>query len=755
MIIESINITNFGKLSGFQLELSEGINIIEGKNEAGKSTVCSFIKFMFYGLAQDADERAKSISWQSGNAAGSMTVREGEQRFRIEREAFPVRSKADGKVYYRERCAVYEDETGNQVFKGVAPGEAFFGIPRSVFESTAFIGQLGGAEVGGKSLAEAAENILFSADESVNTKKAIKKLDEARVYLYHKNRRGGKIYDYTNERTILAESLDEAQRTSAQIINLEGSARAITEARAAAKKNLDAVDGELAVYERYGIKKNCLKLLEEKKKSDAAAEKLNEKLTHDRYGESGMTDEQFIRLMESEKYELAALENDRKNAVSSLDEIKRKLDKMNAKLDRFQNLGENESRDALIERAASARKSKSTFTKISVALAVIALIMCCAAIAFLPLAVLGALALVGAGIVFALAQKCGKTEKAIYRRFGCGTYDEFCELLSAAQNDKVAISLIEDSKTEALIKKERAEEALEAKKARICGILSDASFLTSANIHEDIDEAIKIARASLFTLRDIAREKAESDAKIQEIAEILSAFPDEEKEQAITEDFDEEAMQDFDFAGKKRERDFLALSINSQTEKLHAIECELASLSAAKARPAEIAQSLSALDGKIEKLTEKFDAYMLAIESIEAASGKLRDSVSPKIAKTASKIMTGLSGGKYRTVFMDSDFSVSYSDGGITRGVSSLSAGTADIAYISLRLSLVYTLCKQMLPPFVFDESFTRLDDERLTLALTLIDGAFAENTQTLIFTCHERERSLAKNTTKASFLSI
>lgn len=755
MIIESINIINFGKLSDFHLELSEGINIIEGKNESGKSTVCSFIKFMFYGLPQDADERSKAISWQSGSAAGSMTVREGEHGFRIEREAFPARSNADGKVSYRERCAVYEEETGNHVFKGIAPGEAFFGIPRAVFESTTFIGQLGGTEVGGKSLAEAVENILFSADESVNTKKAIKKLDEARVYLYHKNRRGGKIYDYTNERTILAESLDEAQRTSAQIINLEGSARAIAEARAATKKSLAAVDGELAVYERYGIKKNCIKLLEEKKKSDAAAEKLSNRLTHDRYGESGMTDEQFIRLMENEKYELAALENDRKNAVSSLDEIKRKLDKMNSKLNNFQTLGENESRDTLIERASDARKSKGSFTKMSIALAVLALAMFCAAIAFPPLAVLGVFALVGAGISFALCRKSSKTEKDIYCRFGCGNYNEFCQLLSAAQNDKVAISLIEDSKTEALIKKEQAEEALEAKKARICGILSGASFLTSANVHKDIDEAIKIARASLFTLRDIAREKSEADAKIMEIAEILSAFSGEEKEQAITEDFDEEAMQNFDFAGKKRERDFIALSINSQTEKLHAIECELASLSAVKSRPAEIAQSLSALDGKIEKLTEKFDAYMLAIESIEAASGKLRDEVSPKIAKTASKIMTGLSDGKYRTVFMDSDFSVSYSDSGITRGISSLSAGTADIAYISLRLSLVDTLCKRMLPPFVFDESFTRLDDERLTLALTLIDGAFVKNAQTIIFTCHERERRLLKNPTKATFLSI
>ena len=58
MIIEKIHIISFGKLADFTLDLSEGINIIEGGNESGKSTISAFIKFMFYGLSSDANERA-------------------------------------------------------------------------------------------------------------------------------------------------------------------------------------------------------------------------------------------------------------------------------------------------------------------------------------------------------------------------------------------------------------------------------------------------------------------------------------------------------------------------------------------------------------------------------------------------------------------------------------------------------------------------------------------------------------------------
>lgn len=759
MTIEKINIINFGKLSNMSLDLADGINIIEGKNESGKSTICSFIKFMFYGLSPVAEERARQISWNSGNAAGSMTVREDTRVYRIEREVVSSQN-AEGKISYRERAVVYDGETGKQAFRGVAPGEEFFGIPRAVFESTAFIGQLDGAQVGGRPLAEAAENILFSADESVNTKKALKKLDEARVYLYHKNKRGGKIYEYTKERTILAESLDEAQRASAQIINLEGSARALTDARQATKKELDKSEEKIASYERYRIKINYARYLEEKKKREVAADKLHDMMTHDRYKESNMTDEQFISLMEKEKYELAALESDFNNASASLENISSKLAKMNLKLVRFQELCDKDERHKLVSTAKNAHESKGKAKKLSVIFAVAALIALAAVfVPYLAVRIIGALTAIGtvalAAVMFIRSKQNERAETAIYKRFGCKAFEEFSELLEAAKNERATVSFIEDSKAEALQKKEQAEERFEAKKARIFGLLSKAEFNVSGNIANDIDEAIKTARKSFEILRGTAQEKKNAEAKMNDIAAVLSSFSDEEKERALRENFNEEEMSAFDLAAQKHERDELAALVGSQTEKLHAIECELASLSTVKARPAEIAQSISALDGKIDHLTEKFDAYMLAIESIEAASGKLRDAVSPQIAKTAGKIMSGLSGGKYRTIFMDSEFSMSYSDSGITRKASSLSAGTSDIAYISLRLALIETLCKRMMPPLVFDESFTRLDDERLAAALSLIEDSYSKKAQVLIFTCHGREKSVSENSISSTILSI
>ena len=49
MIIEKIVIKSFGTLTDMTLEFSEKVNVIEGRNEAGKSTIAECIRFIFFG----------------------------------------------------------------------------------------------------------------------------------------------------------------------------------------------------------------------------------------------------------------------------------------------------------------------------------------------------------------------------------------------------------------------------------------------------------------------------------------------------------------------------------------------------------------------------------------------------------------------------------------------------------------------------------------------------------------------------------
>ncbi|MBQ9745839.1 MAG: AAA family ATPase [Clostridia bacterium] len=753
MIIEKIHIINFGKLSDFTLELAEGINIIEGSNESGKSTVSAFIKFMFYGLSADAGERARSISWQSGTAAGTLSLREGGDLYRIEREAVTVRSGADGKQSFRERCVVINEETGKPLYKGKVPGEVFFGIPRGVFESTAFIGQLEGTDAGGKTLAEATENILFSADETVNTKKALKKLDEARVFLYHKNRKGGKIYEHSRERAELAEKLTEAQRVSAEIISTEGTLRVCREAKEKAEKRLAEVNADIAAYERYLIKQNYIKLGEENKKSEAAEAELARLSAENRYG-AGMTDERFAAKLGEEKLRLITLDTKLQIAQNAQNEARERLQTLKAPLCE---LPEDISCEELAVLEKDGLKKARTFRSTAIVLSVLTAL--CALLAFInPFIALAACAAVlAAACVFwvLLALNGKKLRENCYDVFDCTDSAGFRAALAARQSAEAEVRYAERTLDEAAGRSAQIKAQCDSTRAHAKSALTSAKFATTENLLADIEKAEEEARSSFEKRRVAAREKAAADAKIAEIVALLEDIPEQEKERALCESFDEEAMRAFDLRAKKRDSDFIAKSIAAQTEKIHTLECELAALGAQGARPAEIAQAINALSAKIDEYSEKFEAYMLAIDAINSASGKLRDGISPQIAKGASALMQGLSGGKYGSVFVDSDFAMSYSADGITRDVATLSAGTSDIAYISLRLALAETLCKHKMPPFVFDESFTRMDDTRLTAALKILEQKFEKNAQAIVFTCHGRESNLAKNTVKATSLSI
>ena len=52
MKIKNLKINGFGKLENKELEFTDGINLIVGKNEAGKSTLLKFITSMFYGVSR-------------------------------------------------------------------------------------------------------------------------------------------------------------------------------------------------------------------------------------------------------------------------------------------------------------------------------------------------------------------------------------------------------------------------------------------------------------------------------------------------------------------------------------------------------------------------------------------------------------------------------------------------------------------------------------------------------------------------------
>ena len=77
MKIRSIYIKSFGKLKNLNLEFQDGLNIIYGSNESGKSTIQHFLKAMFYGMNSQKraiadNERKRFIPWNDTRAGGQL-----------------------------------------------------------------------------------------------------------------------------------------------------------------------------------------------------------------------------------------------------------------------------------------------------------------------------------------------------------------------------------------------------------------------------------------------------------------------------------------------------------------------------------------------------------------------------------------------------------------------------------------------------------------------------------------------------------
>lgn len=92
MKIEKINVNNYGNLSNKEIELEDKINVIYGKNEAGKSTLLSFIESMFFGANKNKNNKSipdydRFEPWNNGEYSGNIKyVLENGEEYSVYRD---------------------------------------------------------------------------------------------------------------------------------------------------------------------------------------------------------------------------------------------------------------------------------------------------------------------------------------------------------------------------------------------------------------------------------------------------------------------------------------------------------------------------------------------------------------------------------------------------------------------------------------------------------------------------------------------
>ncbi len=705
MYIEKLHIDTFGRLNDVDFDFSSGINIIEGANESGKSTIAEFIKFVLYGM--NSEEKSRMLSWRTGGAAGSITIRTETAYWRIERAILGT----------REALQLIDAKTNmpiRHVFDKVSPGEYLFGVNADMFAATAFVSQIGGTQSGGTSVAEGIENILFSGDESINTKRALSKLDSARVALLHKNEKGGRIHEIDLECAELEVALADAVKVHSEILEKEAQ---LYDSKANYERALKKAETCSAQVEQFETRV-LLELYERRKHIEARIAVLRAELE-----KNGAHDITELRAMETLNAKATNLRHELEEVAlrEAADAIEVEDDPL---LDEYLELGGRE----ILENEYNRCRSKSLlFSVIGAMLLILAPLI--ALFGILPLglsaglkiaAYIGAVAFAIPGIALIVIGAINRKRAAVIEE----SYD-FDALDEAAQ---LRVSAKESADCAAMA-------TVEARK-RYDEVCDEIRRTFGCEEHMLVDRINKLNEK----LRSTDSVKSEYDKNVSVKAQMdsqLRHYSEAELKERLDPNVDITGIDVSKLPALRREAAFSGKMADSLEKHIAELEKTLAGLYPISKDPAKLTEEIESLKSEREALAKKHRAYILATEKLIEAGENLRGSISPRLASEAAAQMAHITDGKYRELGVGGDLSLTALTEYGTKSVTSLSSGTRDAAYLCLRLALISLLYRKEQPMLVLDEAFVRQDDERLSGMLKLLR---IRNIQSFIFTANHRE---------------
>ena len=140
MKILELRLKHFGKFTDKNIQLMDGINVLYGENESGKSTLHSFIKGMFCGMARGRgrasvhDAFSTYEPWENPNYySGALKFESGGKTFRIDRNF----------DRYTKRAELICEDDGEQM--SVADGDLemlLCGLNPGRYDNTVSVGQM-------------------------------------------------------------------------------------------------------------------------------------------------------------------------------------------------------------------------------------------------------------------------------------------------------------------------------------------------------------------------------------------------------------------------------------------------------------------------------------------------------------------------------------------------------------------------------------------------------------------------------------
>ena len=258
MKIDNFKINNYGKIENREVILKNGINLIKGYNEAGKSTILSFLNSMLYGIDKtkkgNISEYDKYLPWLSTNFSGSMEYSlDNGQKYYVFRD-------------FKKKIPVVLDKNRNDItlnFKQSRKGIDFLdeqiGVDKKTFENTSIsyqklvvLDDKNKAEMAGR-----LANLVSTGEENFSYEELIKKLNNKQLEEIGSGRTKKRPINNIEERIL------KLEKEKMEVLNVKDKKERMNEEREEIQKQFATIGYIKQMINE--IKENFLKKEAEKK----------------------------------------------------------------------------------------------------------------------------------------------------------------------------------------------------------------------------------------------------------------------------------------------------------------------------------------------------------------------------------------------------------------------------------------------------------------------------------------------------------
>ena len=692
----------FGKLEHQTLTLEPELNVIHAPNEWGKSTWCAFLVAMLYGI--DTRERTTQTTladkeryapWSGSPMSGRMDLHWNGRDITIER-------RTKGRSVFGEFSA-YETHTGLPVPELTASncGKELLGVEKSVFTRAGFIRFSDLPVTDDESLRRRLNALVTTGDESSASDALAQKLKDLKNRCRHN--KTGQLPQAESQRDLLTSKLE-------QLHALQERTERITQRQTALEEEIRLLENHRDTLAYEASRENAQRVADAQEACRQA-------------------EQQYLRL--KEECETLPSREAAQEQILQLEQLRMQQDALQEEtlpplpekpecLSVFPGL----SPEQALRQSQNDKLAFDTLTKpLSPAFLILGCICAALAVGLLFRKPLFALPAVIAGVIFLVLHLSRRKQQrqaleSLTARYPNLPPEQWVSVAEAYQTATLTYTQQEARyRTLAEDLQNRKDQLASNIEYSTCGASINEcldGWRETLDTHDDMDNAChryQQAKTHAEALAAVVKPVA-----APAFADALSCSAEETRQRLI--------------------------AAAAEKESLHQQKGQCEGQMTSIGQEADLNRQLNAVEERICKLEDIYNAVTLAQQTLETVSNELQRKFAPRISQRAQTLFAKLTDNRYDRLRLGEDLTVQAATAQEDTLRSGLwrSDGTADQLYLALRLAVAEELTPHA--PLILDDALVRFDDTRLSCALDILKEA-AGSKQILLFTCQQRESQL------------